>query len=516
MTIASSPVAARRDIDIPLGTLGLWRRSALAFVAGAGTALALPPFDIIPAILGYGVLALLLTPVSLGWRGGAAVGAAFGFGYHLAGLWWVGAAFLVDAETFGALLPLGVLGLPLGLSLFHAVAGALVCALAKGVIARALALAAALTLTEFARATVLTGFPWNAPGMGLTGWLPLAQPAAWIGLPGLNLAAVWVGASWACLWAPERWRFLALSGPAVIAAFAAVGLARLQPPVVVPDDAPRIRIVQPNIPQADKWRPELRDAIWSQLLADTASAGPTDVVVWPETAIPFLYAGEGAREQLSAALGEGRWLITGAVETTTVDGARRFTNSMLVIAPSGRVVQRYDKLHLVPFGEYVPFGTVLSSIGFRALVNSASAFVAGKTWTPLEVPGLPLAEPLVCYEVIFSRPVPHNVGVIVNVTNDAWFGDTPGPHQHLRHTVLRAIDRGVPIIRAANTGISAMISPRGEIMAEAALGEYATLDVRLPGPGNATFNNSLFKLIPLIMSVFLLVAVALSRRLWSI
>ena len=498
---------------IPFAGLPPWGRCALAALAGSGTAMSLPPFDIIPAIAGYGVLALLLTPARVSRLLAALTAGAFGFGYHLAGLWWVGAAFLVDAQTFGALLPLGVIGLPLGLSLFHAAAGFLTALAPPALLPRAVALAAALTLTELARANILTGFPWNAPGMGLTGWLPFMQTAAYVGLNGLNLAALLAGTLWVCIWGSPRVKLAATLTPAILVALGAVGLWRLAQTSPGSAGGPMIKIVQPNIAQRDKADPALASLNWATLLSTTAIGPPADLVVWPETAIPFIYAGGPARPQLSTALGDSQWLITGAVQPATRNGEQRYTNSVLVIAPDGTIQQRYDKLHLVPFGEFLPLSGILSAVGLKTLVDSASAFVPGKTWQPLNVPGLPALEPLICYEVIFPRPTSATVSAIINVTNDAWFGDTPGPHQHLRHAALRAVVRGLPVVRAANTGLSAVISPEGEVLEQLGLGERGTITAQLPAPSLTIQSRNWSWAVTLLTVIFLVSAVALPRRL---
>lgn len=462
------------------------RRLLAAFGAGAALALSLPPFDILPAIAAWSVLLMLVLAGERRARRPlierALLGGAFGFGYHLAGLWWVGAAFLVDADVFGPLLPLGVVGLPLLLAPFHAL-GVALAGLAPATVAwRAVGLALGLAATEWLRGVAFTGFPWNAAGVQLTSVDALAQGAAVVGLAGLAPLAILLGTLPAVVAARgSRW----LASPVVaavvaLAAFGAHRLASLPPPG---PDAPWVRVVQPSVPQGDKWDPELRDEIWERLLALTAGEGPrrAGVVVWPETAIPFLWSTPSiAATELSDAL-SGRTLVTGAVEIERTPTGRRAFNSVLVIGPDGTVRDRYDKVRLVPFGEYLPLGPVLSRLGLEALVENASDFEAGTGRAPIGLPGLPPALPLICYEVIFpAGEAGPEVGLVVNVTNDAWFGDTPGPRQHLRHARIRALEGGIPVVRAANNGISAIVDGAGRVLHRLPLDVRAAFEGPVP------------------------------------
>lgn len=464
-------------------------RMSLAAFAGAGLAFALPPYDFVPALVAFSALLLLLEACEAHARRPllerALVGAAFGFGWHLMGLWWIGAAFLVEADRYAALLPFAVVGLPLLLAPFTALAAVLARLAPPSLAWRAVGLALGLSATEWLRSVVLTGFPWNAAGVGLTQSSLMAQSAAAVGVNGLAVAAVLLGALPAAL-TERRSRWLAAPAGLVLAAMAAFGAQRLLTAPPTPAEAPLIRIVQPAVPQHEKWNPALREGIWQRLLAltggDADGARPA-AVVWPETAIPFLYrVPSNEQAELVEALAPDTVLITGAADVMQTETGRRTLNTVVVIGPDGARRERYDKVHLVPFGEYVPLAGLLGRLGLEALAAGEESFTAGETpMTIATAGGLPPFQPLICYEVIFphvgSEPAP---AWIVNVTNDAWFGDTPGPRQHLRHARLRAIERGVPVARAANTGISAMIDSEGRMVDRLPLGVVGTITVPLP------------------------------------
>jgi apolipoprotein N-acyltransferase len=453
-------------------------RLILAAVSGATLALTLPPFDLLPALAAWSGLLVLLLEAD-GRRASlqrALIGGSFGFGYHLAGLWWIGAAFLVDADVFGAFLPFAVIGLPLLLAPFTAAAAALVGLAPSGAGPRAIALAVAVSLTEWIRGVVLTGFPWNVAGEGLTASTLLSQGASAVGVAGLAVPAVLAGCL-PVLVLRRAWRTAALS-LALLAGLALYGWHRLATAPGTGDERPLVRIVQPSVPQSLKWDAAAAPTTWRRLLDLTAAPGAPDVVVWPETAFPFFYRTPGlAQFDLADALPDGATLLAGAA----MEDDGRYTNSILAIDGAGVVVDRYDKVKLVPFGEFLPFAGLLGRIGLAALAANASTFSAGAAPAVFARPGLPPVQPLVCYEVIFAhlKPGPP-ADWIVNATNDAWFGDTPGPRQHLRLAELRAIERGVPVVRAANNGISAIIDSEGRTVARLPLDARGIIDHRLP------------------------------------
>ncbi|MGO9132613.1 MAG: apolipoprotein N-acyltransferase [Methylovirgula sp.] len=503
---------------------GGWRRRLIAFIAGAIGALALAPFNIMPAMIVPMTIAVWLLdgvaetkpdaaprrrfwPVLL--RRAFGVGWWWGFGYFIAGLWWLGAAFLVEPDDFAWALPLGVVALPAGLAFFPAIGFALARLFWAPGVSRILMLAATLGFTEWLRGHVLSGFPWNPYGMALGDHLVFAQFAAIGGLYSLNVASIAIFAAPALIadrkvaagrTAVYRWSLpipigliVAIAALSGLGVYGGLRLAAGHPGTV---DSVNVRIMQPNLSQDAKYSPESRVAVLDRYLAlSDRSTGPghtglTDVnlLVWPESAFPFLLSQEPqALGRIGAALPPRTILVTGAARLD--EAARRrgqsaeFYNSIHVIARGGLILDTYDKVHLVPFGEYLPFATFFDRLRLRQFVDVPGGFESGAAHTVLTLPGLPLAVPLICYEAIFPEEVaaavklsPTRPGVLVNVTNDAWFGHTAGPYQHLAQARLRSIEEGLPMVRAANTGISAIIDPYGRIESALGVGEEGVVD----------------------------------------
>ena len=500
-----------------------WRRSLIAFLAGAAGALAMPPFGLLPALaLSLTVAVWLIDGAAAGrgrllatLRSTAVIGWWWGFGYFVAGLWWLGAAFLVEAEQFAWALPFGVLGLPAGLAFFPACGFALARSIWSPGAGRIFALAFGLTVSEWLRGTLFTGFPWNTLGMALAqnGWL--MQAGSLVGLYGLTVLAVLICAAPATLGTGSDLRGRAgapIAALATLAALALFGAGRLPAAPVDSVAGVRLRLMQPNLPQDAKFRPENRDAIMRHYLtlSDRATspqaAGVADAthLIWPESAFPFLlHRDPRALAQIAALLPPGTVLITGAAradEPLPGDTQYRYYNAIHVVGDDGAVLGTYDKTHLVPFGEYFPhvLDAALRSLGLRQFVHVPGGFEAGERGGALLVPGLPVVAATICYEAIFPGAVAAagaRPGLILNVTNDAWFGQTPGPHQHLAQARLRAVEEGLPLVRAANTGISAVIDPYGRLRASLPLGAEGVIDAPLPGviaqPPFARFGNAL-------------------------
>jgi apolipoprotein N-acyltransferase len=483
-----------------------WRRRGIAFVAGALSTLALSPFDIWPILfLTFPVLIWLTDGAAAGRLGGAlaAAGAGwfFGFGYFLAGLYWIGNAFLVDAKTFGWLLPFAVTALPAGLALFMALGFALARLFWSRGPTRILALAVALTATEWLRGNVLTGFPWNTFGYALTGPLVLAQGTALVGIWGFTFLAVAIFASPAILAddaadSRRRWLPFALS-LLVLAALTGYGAVRLAGTPTNYAEGVRLRLMQPNLPQDEKFNYSARQQIMSRYLAlsdrstgpDTTGIRDVTHLIWPESAFPFFLTREAeALSQIADLLPQGTVLITGAARfADSVPNERRVRayNSVYTIDHDGSILSIYDKVHLVPFGEYLPFQTILERMGFMQLTKVQGGFLAGDRHRAYSVPRAPSFVPLICYEIIFpgeAVPRGERPGWMLNVTNDAWFGISPGPYQHFQQARVRAIEEGLPLVRAANTGISAVVDPLGRIIKLLPLGSEGVLDSPLPRP----------------------------------
>jgi apolipoprotein N-acyltransferase len=488
-----------------------WRRSAIAFGAGAVSALAMAPFHAWPLLFVTFPLLVWLIDGAAAGRFGRPFGAAlvgwwFGFGYFLAGLYWVGIAFLVDVKTFGWLMPFAVLGLPAGLALLTAAGTALAGLLWTRGAARILALAAALTMAEWLRGHILSGFPWNAFGYALTAPLALAQGAAVIGLWGLTFVAVAVFASPAVLAdgsdeTRRRWIPLGLAG-AALATLAVFGVARLAGTPTQFVEGVKLRIMQPNLPQDTKFNYGAKQAVMARYLSlsDRASGpdskGVRDVthLIWPESAFPFLLTHEpDAFAQIADLLPAGTVLITGAARAASVAPGERLRhayNSIYVIDHDGSILTVYDKVHLVPFGEYLPFQATLERFGLMQLTKVQGGFLPGDRRRLMTLAGAPPALPLICYEIIFAGDVVargERPGWLLNLTNDGWFGTSTGPYQHFQQARMRAIEEGLPLVRAANTGVSAVVDPFGRVIKSLPLGAEGVIDAPLPVRLDPTF-----------------------------
>jgi apolipoprotein N-acyltransferase len=492
-----------------------WKRSGLAFLAGLLSALAMPPLFIVPGLIAGLMLSVwLLDGTEAGrsrlsprsWWSAFRIGWWFGFGYFLAGLWWLGAAFLVERDDFLWALPLGVIGLPAGLAFFSAIGFMISRMLWSNGARRILALALGLGLSEFLRGHVLTGFPWNSPGQVFSASLPSLQSASIFGLEALTLIAIAIGASFAML-GTGRTRLGRWTAPVlaliVTGGLLAHGMMRLgssggmrialDASNSVPDV--KLRIMQPNISQREKNRPDAAGSILKKYLELSDSATSPDVtglsdvthLIWPESPFPFVLADEPeALSLIGEALPAKTMLITGAVrlDQSGADGKQKFYNSLQVIGPDGVITESYDKLHLVPFGEYLPFSDLLSHMNLRQFITTPGGFTEGTLHKTIATAGsLPAFIPLICYEAIFPQMVQNQAQkpqLLMNLTNDAWFGETFGPYQHLEQARMRSVETGLPLVRAANTGISAVIDPFGRVVAELKLGQSGLVDSRLP------------------------------------
>jgi apolipoprotein N-acyltransferase len=487
------------------------RRAVFAVLIGALSVLAFAPVHAWPVLfLSFGALVWLLDGCHAGQspaerlKSGGIVGFWFGFGYFVAGLYWVAEAFLVEPLRHGWLIPFVMTVLPGGMALFFAAACVLAMALWRPGAGRVFALAVAVGLAEYARGHVLTGFPWNLVGYGVLATLPMMQLASLLGVYALSVLAALLFASPAAIVGPRDSGLGGGKGSIALASMflLLLGLGYLwgeRRLATAPQESTdiRLRIVQANIDQADKWRPENSAEIFTDYLDLTKSAGldAIDVVIWPETAVPFFLAdSEDALLAIGTALPEGTSLVVGSGRIVEDDDAQgedtaRIYNSLLVVDDQGRVVGSYDKIHLVPFGEYLPFQDFLESFGVMQMTGVRGGFSEGEGPRLLTIPAAPPASPLICYEIIFPDEVVETgerPGWMLNVTNDAWFGSSAGPYQHFHQAQVRAIEQGLPVARAANTGISAVIDPYGRILAEIRLGERGVIDANLPKVGPET------------------------------
>ncbi|WP_353349460.1 apolipoprotein N-acyltransferase [Aquicoccus sp. SU-CL01552] len=461
-----------------------WRlrwRMAIAALIGAVGAMGLAPIGAWPAT----VLALVLLPPLLiactTPRAAALTGWAFGTGWFAHGLFWIVEPFLVEPERYGWMAPFALVFLAGGLALFWGAAAWAAHRFARGPAGRTAALAVTLSLAEFGRAYLLTGFPWAAPAQV---WVdtPVAQLLAWIGPQGLGLATLAVALTPGLALARGRGkRTLVLSClPAAVLAVAAYAAASGGPPVTA--TGATVRLVQPNAPQHQKWDPAHIPIFFKRQIDFTAAEPRPDLVVWPESAVPVALNDAAPTLARIAQSARGAEVVLGIQR---FDGWRVY-NSLIRLDGAGEVAGIYDKHHLVPFGEYVPLGDLAARFGLYGFAaQEGQGYSAGPGPRLLDLGALGSALPLICYEAVFPQDVnaaPQRPSLLLQVTNDAWFGTRSGPYQHLAQARMRAIEQGLPLARAANTGISAMIGPRGEVIDSIPLGQAGYVDVTLPAP----------------------------------
>jgi len=472
-----------------------WRRQMLAALLGVLAAAALPPVDMVPLLFVAFSGLVWLAGGRSGARAAFALGWSFGFGFFLAGFYWIALALLVDIATFWWLLPIALVALPTFFGIFSGLALLAYDWIDARGIGRACALGLSWTATEWLRGHILTGFPWNLIGYAWSGGFPgtttVLQSTAAIGIYGLSLVTVIVAALPAALGEPvlgatRPWRRFVPAVAAVLAvsALAGAGALRLAGASggVVPDIY--LRIVQPSIPQTLKWNPEAAESNFQRLL--TLSGGPghervTDII-WPEAAATYYLNREPARRAAIATVVPLRGLVlTGALRTDPPPGRGEHAwNSLVALDAAGDIRASYDKFHLVPFGEYMP---LRSLVPIAAIANDGVDFSAGPGPRTLNLPDLPPVGPLICYEVIFPGAVvdpAHRPGWLLNVTNDAWYGFSSGPFQHFAIARVRAVEEGLPLVRAANNGISGVIDPYGRVVKRLGLDDIGVIDSALP------------------------------------
>lgn len=482
-----------------------WIRIGLALLAGVGTALVHPPFGFLPGLLGYPLLMLLAERSSSG-RSAFWMGWLAGFAYFFIGCWWVAEAFLVNQDQ-AWMAPFAASLLPMGLGLFWGTVAVLYRRIAPAGVHRVLVFAACFALLEWLRGHLLTGFPWNPAGAGWKAGSAMSQFAAVAGVYGLGFVTVAAVSALGLVRGPDprRTRIVAVAGGVLVLAVLWAGGALHLSQARLQFTDTLVRIVQADVPQESKWSPEAYRGIVDRYVTLTArpAARLPDVVIWPEGALPATanqVFGVGSPDgiAIARALQPGQTLLVGlgrGEADATAEGGARYFNSMFVLHDEGeaglRITGIYDKHRLVPFGEYLPMGRLMSRLGVRSLVHVPADFSAGPVPAPIDVPGAPSAQPLICYESLYPGFTPGTrgrPGWIVNVSNDAWFGRTSGPLQHLNLASYRAIETGLPVVRSTPTGVSAMIDPWGRIVADHRLesGQSGVIDALLPQPAAIT------------------------------
>lgn len=459
------------------GFLARLKRLVPDFLLGATAALGLAPVGLWAATVV--ALAILIRRLTRGARSDVFLRTlAAGAGWFGLSLSWIVEPFLVQPEIHGWMAPFALILMALGGGLFWALPVWLAARLTQGGRGMAIAIVAALLLSDWLRGWIFTGFPWALIGHV---WIdtPVSQAAAWTGALGLSALTLLLALL----------PVLAGQGPRRIAAGAALslliggaiwagGALRLAAPVAADRDI-MLRVVQPNAEQRLKWDPEWAEVFLYRLLDLSGAPGRRDLVIWPETAVNFLLDDAGDWLPVMSRTAAAPLLI--GIQRR--EGTRYF-NSLATIGEGGAIGGLYDKFHLVPFGEYIPFGDQLARLGIGAFAAQAgNGYSEGPGPVIMELPGLPDFQPLICYEAIFSqhlRGLPQRPGWLLQVTNDSWFGQISGPYQHLAQARLRSIESGLPLVRAANTGISAIIDARGQVREMLPLGAAGKIDALLP------------------------------------
>lgn len=477
-----------------------WSQKGAVFLLGALGALGFAPLYLFPALLlSFSGIWFFLDRAlqrnaslhSLFW-----LGWCFGLGHFTAGLYWIAHALTVDLATFWWLIPFALLGIPAILSVFTGICFMVIKFWPYKGMSQAFAFAALWVGTEWVRGHLFTGFPWNLLGYGWAFSPEMLQLASLFGVYGLSLLVVLLAVSINYIVGTKLFEKNIVLTIYLITAIGWVwGKTRLDYAEVVSTSPLAIRLVQPNIPQALKWNPEQKEIHFQKLLDLTKrpSRFPLKAIIWPETAIPFFLEQDDFHRLLVAqVIPKGGLLFTGALRRTPLGVTPiQIWNSILVLNDQGDIISSYDKSHLVPFGEYIPFRSLSDRLFGKGSVKKITAglmdFTPGRGPETLSLPrDFPSFTGLVCYEVIFPgaviNPTQTRPGWMINVTNDGWYGNTSGPYQHLEMTRFRAIEEGIPLIRVANSGISAVFDAYGHNKGSIGLGQKGVLDVYLPSP----------------------------------
>lgn len=510
-----------------------WKRQFFAMICGGIASFSLAPYYLLPVcFIAFPVLVLLMDGIStipeLKTRLSNAMLTcwSFGFGYFVLSLWWLSNAMLVDPVGFAWAIPFAIFGLPAYLAIYWGFAGFIAITIWKKGASRFFSLAFAIGVGEYLRSTLLTGFPWASIGYTIMPIPLLMQSDAVVGLYAMNALAVLLYSIPTVFMTSERKTVALIIGMALLCAHIGFGIYRLHDlaPVDHYNNSNRwVRLIQPSVKQDEKLDNEVRLSTFQTNLELSSSkpAGITrepDFIVWPETSLPYIldYVPEVAM-QIASILKPQQWAIIGAVRTEQLsqESDRRYFNTIEVINSDGTVIDHSDKLHLVPFGEYLPYQNLFDIIGLRGLADVAGGYTAATERKTVKMPNNFVYLPMICYEAIFPDGMNYEGATpqaILNVTNDAWFGSTPGPYQHFDQARLRAVELGIPLIRAANNGISAVVDPYGRIVASLGLNAINFLDAPVPEPIVPIWNNGpkIFHAF-LVFCVILMLSITLGR-----
>ena len=502
--------------------MSLWLARTLALLAGLAAAFAHPPWGFLPGLLGYAALLMTLDHADVrrplrsaffrGWLAGCA--------YFSVGLWWVAQAFLVDAAEQGWMAPFAVILLASGMALFWGAAAVLYRVLAGRSVLRLLVFAGVFSLLEWVRGHILTGLPWDLVGETWVAGSAPSQAASLVGAYGLTWITLAICAAPALVAQGLPGRAAVATAIAALAGLYGFGLARLAAAPGLAADAPWIRVVQANVRQESKYDDRVFSGIVGRYVALTArpAAHRPAIVIWPEGAVPaalddYLAPGAWTNTAIAGVLQPGQTLIVGGYRFTDATQTKAL-NSLIAVrrdAAGLTTLATYDKYRLVPFGEYMPLDSLAAQVGFKQLVHVGDGFIPGPRPRPISPAGVPPLQPLICYESLFpgfTREGGAASGVraawIVNVSNDAWFGTTSGPWQHLNIASYRTIEEGLPMVRSTPTGVSAVVDAFGRIRPGEALGQstYGVIDARLPPALAPTLFNRIGDL-PLLILVSL-------------
>jgi apolipoprotein N-acyltransferase len=485
----------------PLATLSNKGRYAAAFAAGALSVLAMPPVGFFPVLLLTVPAFIYLSAQTEGRRSSFFTGWAFGAGYLIFGFYWISAALFVDIKAWAWVLPFSLIVGPGIMGMYYGFVP-LLCRRMRGHSAYPFIFIAFWSMAEYARGHLFTGFPWNLPGYAWDRVLPVMQTSSLIGIYGLSLLTLF----WAAAPAYRKQKIMLALAVLSFAAALFLGTLRLMNNPTTPFENYTVRIVQAHIPQEQKWDNQQQWRNFEKFLdltrAENIDGKTPDFVVWPETAVAAdLALFPNISQHIGNSLGKESIAILGNLRFAKTEGKQEYFNSVAVIDSRAVVLSTYDKHHLVPFGEYIPYREHIRVRPIAQALSGVGDFTPGPGPQTLTAGKMPRFSPLICYEVIFPGAVadPNNrPDWLVNVTNDAWYGHTAGPYQHLAISRMRAVEEGLPLARAANTGISAMVDPLGRIVAEKALGDSGFIDVILPRPLAATF-YSRFKDLPFLV-----------------
>lgn len=499
----------------------LVRRSYL-FIAGCLSIFAFAPWHILLVSFAAFSFLLLAMQRETHKKGLFFSGWIFGLGHFGCGMAWLTHAFLVNPEQHAVFIVPAILGLGAFLGLYAAFA-CLFIHRTQTPLARLISFVCGWIVVEWVRGFLFTGLPWNITASVTTAWPLLMQPLALLGPYGYGAFLLFLFGLPSLFLTRNDLKNHTHHLTLGIVFFIGTGLlfwshSRLDANPTenaLPQTA--VRIVQANIPQKDKWNPALRREHLEKHIALSRQAGfrKTDIVIWPETALTYsTLRADGIREALQKATPPRGYLVTGMPRFVVQNGRLAHVfNSVVTFGKEGQIADIYDKSHLVPFGEYIPFSKWLP---LEKLTEGRMDFSAGSGTKAVSVGGLPPFTPLICYEVIFPAAVLPKKGIskwLLNVTNDGWYGKSAGPHQHLAAARMRAVEEGVPLIRAANTGISAVIDSYGRLIAHKKIDKTGNIDIFLPAASDAPFFSKIghFPAIFILVILRLLQAIAIKR-----